>query len=160
MTFGRIPLFSTEQDAQFPLLSDQDVRQIVVCLRSCLSDITLFQVFRGCSESSYVIVAIAAEEVADGFAAHTEKLLLEAEELKHLFPAQVRFHALGKLCRGKNRVLDKYFAATTDIHSPFVDVLILPSGWRLRPRELSELYYSSTPNYLQVLAGEQPLYSV
>ena len=160
MTFGRILLLSSAQDTQFPLLKDQDLRQIVVCLRNCLNDITSFQVFRGCSESSHVIVAIAPKEVSDGFAAHTAKLLLEAEELKHLFPAQVRYHALGKLCRGKNRVLDKHFAATTDSHSPFADVLIMPPDWRLRPWELSELYYSSTPNYLQALAGEQPLYSV
>jgi len=139
-----------EKKFETSTLSSGQLQKLLLSLRQEYPEIISGVILQGCGESKYVLLLIAPEVLVYDFVQYTEKLLTK-KELRHLFPAQVRFHALGELLRGKV-FFHQYFRDTKDVHSPFADVLFLPQNWRLEAAKWEQRYFSTVPYYFSELA--------
>ena len=153
-----IPFFSTAQVSTTPAFASFKLRKLLDLLQTaCLPNITSYELIAGYEESSHVIIVVLPEKSAKNIADCIDEVFFKDVSLNHLFPAQVRYFALGELCRGINVELDAYFKKTRDVHHPFADVLFLPDSWRTRVDEFQTMYFSTTPYYLRTLSGREVL---
>ncbi len=131
---------------------------LATTLKEIFSDAEAIEVYRCFGECNEVVVIIVSEQICQAFVEETQKHLRRSE-LNHLFPAQVRFTALGELCAGNKELQLKFFRKPKSLQL-FADVLFLPSNWRERAYEFSIAYYSTTPEHVCKLVGKTPLTKV
>lgn len=129
--------------------------ELTTSIKKLFPDTISVELYACYGECRTVLVLIVSEEMCRDFVTHTQKLL-QCPDWNHLFPAQVRFAALGELCSGSKELQSNFFQQPRSSHF-FADVLFLPSDWRERTHEFSVAYYSSTPEHVSQLLNKIPL---